>query len=396
MIKAFSDLDLEHRLLLLCARPRIGDAVRAELAELLAAIDWKVVVEAAEAHGITALVLKRLDALGLDIPPEIAAAGSAYLAKQAARNATLTDALRHILTALAARGIEAIAFKGPVVAHLAYGDAALRRYRDLDILVRGRDADAACDALAALGFRNADAFTPAQRAAFRRYSGQDIVFKDGVAVEPHWALAPHTLSLQVDHDALFARARDVELRGAAMRCFGAEDLVAVLCLHGSKEQWTRLLWIADLAHMIAATPGLDWDALLERARMQGCLRMVLIGLALAAELLDTLPAAVERAIADDRAAGALAEWVASRLFDPDRADPSIYTLTTFRLRMRERMADRLRYVARTITTPRDIHFSVLRLPDALFFLYTPLKLVHDYALLPVWTLGKRVGQSQRG
>ena len=315
MIKAFSDLEPEHRLLLLCARPRIDDAARAEIAALLAAIDWKVAVEAAEAHGVTALVLKRLAGLGLDVPPEIAAAGNAYLSKQATRNAALTDALKRVLAALAARDIEAIAFKGPVVAHLAYGDAALRRYRDLDILVRGRDADAACDALTALGFRNADAFTPAQRAAFRRYSGQDIVFGDGVAVEPHWALAPRTLSLEVDHDALFARARDVALGGGTVRCFGAEDLVAVLCLHGSKEQWTRLLWIADLAHMIAAAPGLDWDALLARARAQGCLRMVLIGLVLAAALLDGLPAAAKRAIAGDRAAGALAEWAASRLFD---------------------------------------------------------------------------------
>jgi hypothetical protein len=237
--------------------------------------------------------------------------------------------------------------------------------------------------------------TPAQLAAFRRYSGQDIAFKDGVAVEPHWALAPRTLALDVDHDALFARACDIDLAGGIVRSFGAEDLVAVLCLHGSKEQWTRLLWIADLAHMIAANPGLDWDALLSRARAQGCLRMVLIGLVLAAEL-EALPAAAEHAIADDPMASALAERAASRLFDPDRADPSIYALTTFRLRMRERMADRVRYVVRTIATPRDIHFSLVRLPDGLFFLYTPLKLVHDYALLPVWTLGKRAGRSQRG
>ena len=283
------------------------------------------------------------------------------------------------------------------MAQLAYGDPALRRYRDLDILVRGTDADAACDALAALGFRNADAFTPAQRAAFRRYSGQDIVFRDGVAVEPHWALAPRTLSLQVDHDALFARARDVELARYAVRCFGAEDLVAVLCLHGSKEQWTRLLWIADLAHMIAASPEprlgcACWTARASRAACAWCWSAWrwLQRCSMDCRRRSNAP------IADDREARALAEWVASRLFDPDRADPSIYTLTAFRLRMRERMADRLRYVARTIATARDIHFSLLRLPDALFFLYTPLKLVHDYVLLPVWTLGKRARQSHRG
>ena len=258
------------------------------------------------------------------------------------------------------------------------------------------DTDAACDALAALGFRNADAFTPAQRAAFRRYSGQDIVFRDGVAVEPHWALAPRTLSLQVDHDALFARARDIELAGAAgallrrrRPCHGAvpariEGAMDAPAVDRRSRAYDR------------GQPGARLGGPAERAREQGCLRMVLVGLALAAALLDALPAAVERAIAEDREARALAEWAASRLFDPDRADPSIYTLTAFRLRMRERMADRLRYVARTVATPRDIHFSLLRLPDALFFLYTPLKLVHDYALLPVWMLGKRVRRSHRG
>jgi Uncharacterised nucleotidyltransferase len=396
VIRTFADLAPEHRLLVLSARPQVDDAAQAEIAELLDVIDWKAAIETAEAHGVTALVLKRFDALGLDVPAAITAAGRAYLAKQAARNKKLTDALKGILRALAGQGIDAIAFKGPVVARLAYGDAALRRYRDLDILVRERDADAACEALEALGFRNADRFTPAQKAAFRRYSGQDIVFRDGVAVEPHWALAPRTLSLDVDYDGLFARSRDIDLDGDAVRCFGAEDLVTVLCLHGSKEQWTRLLWIADLAHMICASPGLDWDMLLRRAREQGCLRMVLIGLALAAALLESLPAAVERAIADDPMASALAEDAASRLFDAGRADPSIYALSAFRRNMRERAADRVRYLVRTITTPRDIHFSLLRLPDALFFLYTPAKLVHDYALLPVWMLGKRLGRSQGG
>lgn len=392
MISAFSDLGPEHRLLLCCVRPRIGEAARAEIAGLLEAVDWKVVVETAEAQGVTALVLRRLATLSLpDLPHEIAVAGEKYLARQAARNGVLTESLKRILAGLKARGIEAIPFKGPVVAQLAYGDPALRRYRDLDILVREKDADAACDALAALGYRGHDRFSAAQRTAFRRYSGQDISFNgDGVAVEPHWALAPRTLALRLDYDGLWQRARDIDLDGETVRCFGPEDLVTVLCLHGSKEQWTRLLWIADLAHMIEAIPRLDWDALLVRAHAQGCLRMVLIGLALACALLDAPPPAVKAAIAADPAAIALAGEVASRLFELGRAEESIYTLSRFRLRMRERSADRMRYVARTMTTPRDIHFSILRLPDSLFFLYTPLKLVHDYALLPLWIAGKRM------
>jgi hypothetical protein len=397
VIESFSDLEPEQRLLLLCARPRIGDAARAEIAGLITTIDWKVLVETAEAHAVTALVLARLAGLALpEVPPEIAAAGATYLAKQAARNQALTDTLKLILQALAAKGIEAIPFKGPVSASLAYGDPALRRYSDLDILVRESDADAACRVLAALGFGSGDDFSPAQVAAFRRYSGQDAVVKDGIAVEPHWALAPRTLALDLDYAALFARARDVDIDGMKMRCFGAEDQVTVLCLHGSKEQWIKLLWIADLAHLIARGPALEWTALLERARVQGCLRMVLIGLALAGALLEDMPPVVDEAIAADPEAIALVEESASRLFEADRVFVSIYALSRFRRRMRERRTDRLRYLMRTVLTPRDIHFSMLDLPDRLFFLYTPVKLVHDYAMLPVWNVVKRFARENHG
>jgi hypothetical protein len=58
--------------------------------------------------------------------------------------------------------------------------------------------------------------------------------------------------------------------------------------------------------------------------------------------------------------------------------------------MRERARDRIRYVLRTLATPRDMHYAIVKLPDGLFFLYTPIKLVHDYLLLPFWTSGKRL------
>jgi hypothetical protein len=390
VIQAFADLEPEPRVLLLCARPTLDAEARAEIAALLDAVDWSVLVRTAEAHRVTALVLRRLAGIA-GVPPEIVAAGDSYLAKQAARNATLTRALKDVLVTLAGKGIAAIPFKGPVVAQLAYADPALRRYGDLDILVREKDAAAACDTLTASGFRGTAPLSPRQMRAFRRYSGQDIVFKGDVAVEPHWALAPRTLSLEIDYQGLWARARQIDLDGQPLLCFGAEDLVTVLCLHGSKEQWTRLLWIADVAHMVAASPGLDWPTLLARAKAQGFLRMVLIALILVQEAVE-LPAAVHDAIAADPVAHDLAERAASRLFEPDRADESIYTLSAFRRRMRERARDRIRYVLRTLTTPRDLHYSILPLPDGLFFLYTPIKLVHDYLLLPFWKSGKRLSR----
>jgi hypothetical protein len=114
-----------------------------------------------------------------------------------------------------------------------------------------------------------------------------------------------------------------------------------------------------------------------------------IALALVRETIELLPA-VNKSIAADGTALALAEQAAARLFVPDRAPESIYRLSSFRRRMRERAGDRWRYVFRTVTTPRDLHYSILKLPDPLFFLYTPVKLVHDYVLLPFWRSGKRL------
>lgn len=393
-MQAFADLGPEPRLLLLCARPQRDATCRAEIETLLDAIDWSALVQLAERHRVTALVLQRLAGMP-GVPPEIAAAGEGYLARQAARNAELTRVLKEVVVGLAAKGIPAIPFKGPIVARLAYGGPALRRYSDLDILVREKDAAAACDALAAMGFRGTNSHTPAQCRAFRRYSGQDIMFRGGVAVEPHWALAPRTLALNIDYGGLWARVREVDLDDQPVFCFGREDLVTVLCLHGSKEQWTRLQWIADVAHMIAATPGLDWDALFARARAQGFLRMVLVALNLARAFV-ALPRVVEDAIAADPTARELAEEAARRLFEADAREESIYVLSTFRRRIRERVNDRLRYVFRTVTTPRDLHYAIVTLPDALFFLYTPLKLVHDYVLLPFWTSGKRLIARRNG
>jgi hypothetical protein len=37
-----------------------------------------------------------------------------------------------------------------------------------------------------------------------------------------------------------------------------------------------------------------------------------------------------------------------------------------------------------------MHYAIVKLPDVLFFLYTPIKLVHDYLLLPFWASGKRL------
>jgi hypothetical protein len=168
-----------------------------------------------------------------------------------------------------------------------------------------------------------------------------------------------------------------------------EDGLLVLCVHGSKELWSKLQWIVDVAGYVRAHPQLDWTDVVRQAEAQGCRRMLAVGLMLGQSLLDAaVPANVLEDLSTDRAAATLSELFARMLFEGTFETPSVYCLSLLRLRLRERLGDSWRYVWRTITTPRIQHYEMVSLPDWAFAGYYPLKVLHDYAALPVWRVGK--------
>ncbi|MBI3710082.1 MAG: nucleotidyltransferase family protein, partial [Proteobacteria bacterium] len=294
----------EHALILAAAAPATDAAGRARLALLLQGpIDWTHVVETTDRHAVTALVLRRLaDAATQLLPPELVEASEVYIARQRDTNQRLVAELVRIVRALSQQGIAVMPFKGPVLAELAYGDVALRQFRDLDFLVHEADVDRALAVVEALGYIVASPLSPVQEGAFRRYAGQYIFWRaDGDApIEPHWAFAPRSLAVDLDYAGLWQRAVPVRLAGIELRCLAPADLIAVLCIHGSKEEWTRLQWICDIAQTLQSFPDIDWAVVLDRARRHGHLRMVLIGLALARSFLGSqIPPAIGGVLASD-------------------------------------------------------------------------------------------------
>src|SRR6202042_525320 len=72
--------------------------------------------------------------------------------KNMARAIYLSHELTRILEIFESRGIQAIPYKGPVLAAQAYGDIALRQFHDLDIVLRQRDLPAAHEVMMGLGY----------------------------------------------------------------------------------------------------------------------------------------------------------------------------------------------------------------------------------------------------
>lgn len=387
----------ETRLIVLATRP-VSSPV--EIAQLHAAldeeIDWSAVVEIAMRHGVTAQVFERLrEVAEEEIPPEIADAARTFIERLKARNREFIDELFAILDAFERASIDVIPFKGPLLASLVYRDATVRACRDLDFLVHRGAMVRAISVLRTLGYQGQADLTPQQEAACIGLAGQAEFFRTGgaAAVEPHWAFAPSNLGLAIDYEGLWQRSQAVIFEGRRVRTFAPEDLVIALCIHGGKDEWTKLKTICDLARAVMTFTKLDWRVVVARAEQQRCLRMLLIGILLANRLMGVeFPNEVSTASARTPGALALTKIARARLF-ADRADGgSIFYVSHFRFWQHDRWLDRLRYVALTMATPRTVHFTMVKLPDQLFFCYYPIKLLHDYLLLPIWLLAKRISR----
>ena len=88
--------------------------------------------------------------------------------------------------------------------------------------------------------------------------------------------------------------------------------------------------------------------------------------------------------------------LAGRLFRGGSVADTWGRVTPFLIRVRERPLDRARYVVRTIATPEIDHLRFVSLPPWLHGLYVPIKLLHDYLLLPLWHVMKYTWTSVRG
>ncbi len=381
------------RLLLLCARPRRFDGFAEQAGALLNdRLDWQALIRLALEHRLVPLVNLHLQ--GLDdpeLPGDLMDALSAFCAQATERNQQLAEELGEIVGALEARGIAPIPFKGPLLAVEAYGELSLRGFADLDILVRETDIAGTLEVLRQRGYEEPGLPVGNQGLAIQRYAGQVLLGNrdQSVWIEPHFRYTNSTFALRTDYDGLWARAKTTRLAGRRMLTLAPEDQLIALAVHGSKEEWLRLSWISDIAAAIEAYAELDWNAALARAEREHCLRMLLTALGLAQRVLGTaLPDEASRRLRSDAETRACVDWALRRLQSGTVARED--GLSLFRYRMHDRLADRLSYALRTITTPTIKHYLMIDLPTWLSAGYYPVKQVHDYLMLPAWLAYKRI------
>src|SRR5689334_12484644 len=143
-----SEHDRECELLLCCARTKASAQIAARLRELASSgeVNWDYLFQLARRHAVIPLLYRQLAREGADlIPPSCLAKLKLQYQQNYARNIILTDELCRLVDLFKEAGIAAIPYKGPALAQFAYGDPGLRRFVDLDVIIKKSDVPRARD-----------------------------------------------------------------------------------------------------------------------------------------------------------------------------------------------------------------------------------------------------------
>jgi len=344
------------------------------------ALDWSEVLRLAEHHGVLPLAARNLIEHARGLPAEVESTLRSAYETNLRSSLWFAAELARIMQHFERRQLRAVPYKGAVLAQSLYGDIGLRSFSDLDFLISSADFERAKQALAEIGYRPAADLTPAVERLWLR-TGYERAF-DGAAgknlVELQWALLPHLYGADLHLndlgvEDLMARAGCTVVGGFEVSCLSPEDSLLVLCLHAAKHLWMRLIWLSDIAETLRsqspAQPK-DYSLAFARARALGIARILGVSFWLVKNMLRMeLPRPAEEMIAADPCVPALGAEFAARLVRGASYDFESTEYFRLILKLRERRADRWRYLWRLVWTPGVGDVAAVRLPEALFPLY---------------------------
>ena len=389
------DIRDEFRLLLLCARTRIEPQQRDQIrAFARKQLDWNFILDQAQSHALLPLLYRNLSGCCADhVPSAVLQQLESDYTANARRNHILTTELVRVLGILGAEDISAVPYKGPALAVLAYGDVTLRRFCDLDIVIRPKDISSGKELLLSHGYRwrpfKGQVTGKNEARNIRIWHEYNFINADNnVLIDLHWRISPRRFPFDIDLDEVWDNLGTSQLIESEIQTFRTEDLLLFLCVHGCKDLWWRRIgWICDIAQLLACNPDLDWSYSYDLATHAGARRMLLLGLALAHELLEApLPEQVDTWIRADNDVQTLVEHVYHRLFGQETVRDRFLERQRFHGKVRERLGDKLpayRHLVKAafakVFIPNYKDRELIKLPEGLsvlYYLVRPARLVH--------------------
>src|SRR5260370_2001506 len=153
-------------------------------------------------------------------------------------------------------------------------------YCGLDMLVRQRNISRATELMSAAGYVPAVSLSAIDAG---RIPGQYLFSKPNskLIVEVHNDCTLRYFPRRLPVEEFFARQIRVRVDGHDVSALSVEDELVLICIHGAKHFWERLMWIADVAALISRQPAINWERVPDSAQAVGAERMLHTELSLA-------------------------------------------------------------------------------------------------------------------
>jgi putative nucleotidyltransferase-like protein len=324
----------------LCARVALTPQQRVALTTAVARLEpenWDLLARLAARHGLGPLAFKHLAEAGLLplAPPGVADALKAAYCQSLVANRVAWDELIACLAALERAGVPVLPFKGVVLAARYYGTPALRPTADIDLLIRPHDLPRAEAAIRASGYQPRPGWGRRLDDWVLRFRNLRFEKPDAPPLELHIALTRLPVyRVGLADRVIWGGARTVEVVDLSTRYLDQGDELRYLSAHYvAQHGGERLLWLADIAAILAALPATwDWPAFVTRTTALRMASPVLAALTLAAaELEAPLPEGARQALAAACATPAeRAAWrqAHAKFSDLGRARDHLVTLGT--------------------------------------------------------------------
>lgn len=375
------DQDTARLLRTVVRLPKAGG--REAIAEAVSRIRfWQEAVAGAVRHGIVPIFFSRLKANSELVPAEALKLARNAFERNAFHCMTNAEELLKILRAFDKAGIVAMPFKGVVLGASVYGDMTARTAGDLDLLIHYHDLQRATDLLKGQGYElKSKVLEDGSPEAEDYFEFHFERASDGMVLELRWRLEltqpryRHDLGM----DWVWPKRRTAMLAGAEVPDLDPVSSLLVLCMHGSKHVWSRLVWICDVAKLLEHEPELDWDSVQREAKRVGLWRCLALGVLLARRMAGAeAPVEVLRSFESSAALRTLAQFLDENLLEhPGRMPPGWIPYNIRILGLRDRAA---LVLSPSLLRPNARDRAVVKLPrslEPLYYLIRPFRVLLD-------------------
>jgi len=252
-------VEMTNEFIVRCSRSKLKPEQLIDIEKIISSgIDWRSTLSRAAHEGVLPFFSSNLKRYSDRIPENaMRQMKNAYL-MNLARNTRMLHKLVPVLSAFDRKGLRAVLTRGGRLVQTVYNDWGLRYFADIDFMVHPQDVCLLVDILEHLGYW--------ENSYASRFSGNSIheltwivetgFHKDGLLLDFHFNFPGIEVPLDAD-SGVWESVQNLDIFATPAKIFSSEYELCLLCLHGQKHCYDRLIWLTDIAEL-SLCPEIDW------------------------------------------------------------------------------------------------------------------------------------------